>query len=142
MKMNYWLVKSEPDVYPWDQFVKEGTAVWSGVRNYAARLHMIGMREGDLVLFYHSMIGHELVGIAKVTRESYPDPITDDARWVAVDLAPVKALKHPVSLSVIKADKRLKNTGLVRIGRLSVMPLTKEEYDTMLELGAGKGIAK
>ena len=134
INMNYWLVKSEPTAYSWDQFNKEGKTVWSGVRNYAARLHLNAMKEGDPVLFYHSNTGLEVVGIAKVARSAYQDPTTDDERWVAVDLKPFKTLKKPVSLTVIKKEPRLKNIGLVRIGRLSVMPLTKDEYDTLMEL--------
>lgn len=134
--MNYWLVKSEPTVYSWDQFHLDGQTVWSGVRNYAARIHLNGMKKGDLVMFYHSNVGMEVVGIAKVSREAYQDPTTDDVRWVAVDIKPFKSLKKPVSLKIIKEDKRLKDIALVRIGRLSVMPLTKSEYETLLELSA------
>ena len=136
--MNYWLVKSEPTVYSWDQFLKDGTAVWSGVRNYAARIHLNGMKKGDPVMYYHSNTGLEVVGIAKVSRTSYQDPTTTDERWVAVDLIPFKALKKPVTLKIIKSEPRLKDIALVRIGRLSVMPLTKVEYDTLLELSNSK----
>jgi predicted RNA-binding protein with PUA-like domain len=132
--MNYWLVKSEPGAYSWDQFVKDGQTVWSGVRNYAARIHLNGMKKGDEVFFYHSSEGQAVVGIAKVTKEAYQDPTTTDDRWVAVDLKPLKPLKKPVTLAEVKKDKRLKNIGLVRIGRLSVMPLTKDEFDVILEL--------
>ena len=132
--MNYWLVKSEPTVYAWDQFQKEGNTVWSGVRNYAARIHLNGMKKGDLVMFYHSNVGLEVVGIAKVSREAFQDPTTDDVRWVAVEIKPFKKLKKPVSLKVIKEEKRLKEIALVRIGRLSVMPLTPSEYETLLEI--------
>lgn len=132
--MNYWLVKSEPTVYSWDTFVKEGQSVWSGVRNYAARLHLNGMKKGDLVMYYHSNIGLEVVGVAKVIKEAYQDPTTTDLRWVAVDIKPVKKLKKPVPLKLIKEDKRLKEIALVRIGRLSVMPLTEVEYTTLIEL--------
>lgn len=137
--MNYWLVKSEPSVYPWKQFLAEGQTCWSGVRNYAARIHLNGMKKGDPVMFYHSNEGLEVVGIAKVVKEAYQDPTTSDERWVAVDLKPFKTLKRPVNLKVIKSDSRLKDIALVRIGRLSVMPLTKIEYDVLLELaGAAK----
>ena len=136
--MNYWLVKSEPTVYSWDQFLKDGTAVWSGVRNYAARIHLNGMRKGDPVMYYHSNTGLEVVGISKVSRTSYQDPTTTDERWIAVDLIPFKALKKPVTLKIIKSEPRLKDIALVRIGRLSVMPLTKVEYDTLLELSNSK----
>ncbi len=132
--MNYWLVKSEPSVYPWQQFVEDGLTCWSGVRNYAARIHLNGMKKGDPVMFYHSNEGLEVVGIAKVSKDAYQDPTTPDERWVAVDLKPFKKLKKPVQLKVIKADERLSNIALVRIGRLSVMPLTKIEYDVILEL--------
>ncbi|MBL0342340.1 MAG: EVE domain-containing protein [Bacteroidetes bacterium] len=132
--MNYWLVKSEPSVYSWQQFLKDGTTCWSGVRNYAARIHLNGMQKGDHVMYYHSNEGLEIVGIAKLSKESYQDPTTTDDRWVAVDLVPFKTLKNPVSLKLIKTDQRLNNIALVRIGRLSVMPLTKQEYDVILEL--------
>ena len=134
--MNYWLVKSEPSVYPWQQFLKDKETSWTGVRNYAARLHLNGMKKGDPVLFYHSNEGLEVVGIAKVKKEAYQDPTTDDNRWVAVDLAPDKTFKKPVPLAVIKKDPRLEQIALVRIGRLSVMPLTRIEFDTLLELGS------
>lgn len=132
--MNYWLVKSEPSVYPWQQFLSEGITCWSGVRNYAARIHLNGMKKGDPVMFYHSNEGLEVVGIAKVAKTAYQDPTTTDERWVAVDLKPFKTLKSAVSLKTIKADARLKDIALVRIGRLSVMPLTKNEYEVLLEL--------
>lgn len=133
--MNYWLVKSEPLKYSWDTFLKDKKTVWDGVRNYAARNHMREMKKGDQVFFYHSNVGLEIVGIAKVVKESYQDPTTENPAWLAVDLAPLKTLKKTVPLSVIKEDKRLQNIALVRIGRLSVMPLLKEEFDTILELG-------
>lgn len=132
--MNYWLVKSEPNVYSWDQLVKDGETRWDGVRNFAARIHLNAMKKGDQVMFYHSNEGMEVVGITKVSRTAYPDPTSDDERWVAVDLVPYKPLKKPVPLVKIKADKRLKDIALVRIGRLSVQPLKKEEFDCILEL--------
>jgi len=132
--MNYWLVKSEPDAYSWEQFKKDGETQWTGVRNYAARLHLRGMKKGDEVLFYHSNVGMEVVGIAKVSKEAYPDPTADDDTWSSVDLKPLKTLKKPVPLSVMKADKSLKDMPLIRIGRLSVMPLTGAEYKRVLEL--------
>lgn len=134
--MNYWLVKSEPEKYSWEQFRKDGSTFWDGVRNYQARNNLQAMRKGDLVLFYHSQEGREVVGIAKVVQEAYQDPTTDDTRWVVVDLKPVKALKQPVSLEQIKQDPRLQTIALVRQGRLSVMPLSPEEFDAVLELGA------
>jgi len=136
--MSYWLVKSEPSVYSFDQLQKEGETIWSGVRNYAARLHCRGMKKGDEVLYYHSNEGLDIVGIAKVSKEAYQDPTTDDDKWVAVDLKPLKKLKKPVSLEQIKKDKRLKEMALVRIGRLSVQPVTEKEYKTILELAGEK----
>ena len=132
--MNYWLVKSEPHKYSWQQLLKDGSTFWDGVRNYAARNHMRNMKPGDLVLFYHSNEGKDVVGMAKVIKEAYQDPTTDDDRWSAVDIAPVETLKKPVTLAQIKADNRLQNMWLVRQGRLSVMPVTREEFDTILEL--------
>ncbi|MFI5219123.1 MAG: EVE domain-containing protein [Bacteroidia bacterium] len=133
--MNYWLVKSEPSVYSWEQLEKDGQTIWSGVRNYAARLHLNAMEAGDRVLFYHSNDGI-VAGIAEVVKPAYQDPTTDDDRWVAVDLIPVKALNKQVSLQKIKAEKKLKDIALVRIGRLSVMPLKKEEFDTIIKMGS------
>jgi predicted RNA-binding protein with PUA-like domain len=133
--MNYWLVKSEPDVYGFDTLLKDKKGVWDGVRNYQARNNLQAMKIGDLLLFYHSNIGKEVVGIAKVIKEHYQDPTTDDTRWVVVDVAPVEKLKKPVSLETIKSDPSLQNIHLVRQGRLSVMPLKKEEFDRILELG-------
>lgn len=132
--MNYWLVKSEPSAYSWEQFVKDGKTAWTGVRNFAARIHLNGMKKGDKVMFYHSNEGLEVVGIAEVVKEAYQDPTTTDTKWVAVDIKPGKALKKPVTLVAIKAEKELKNIALVRIGRLSVMPLTKEEFDVIIEM--------
>jgi predicted RNA-binding protein with PUA-like domain len=131
--MAHWLVKSEPSVYSFDQLIKDKSTVWSGVRNYAARLHLRGMKKGDEVFYYHSNEGTDIVGIAKVIKEAYQDPTTDDDRWVAVDLAPVRRLKNPVSLDQIKADKRLTEMALVRIGRLSVQPVADREWKIVLE---------
>ena len=136
--MNYWLVKSEPSTYSWDDFVKDGSARWDGVRNYQARNNLRTMKKGDLVLYYHSGALPEVVGAAKVVNEPYQDPTTDDERWVAVDIAPVKPLKRPVTLDDIKKEKRLKNISLIKQGRLSVIPVTKEEYDVILGMGSGK----
>lgn len=133
--MNYWLVKSEPSAYSWQQFQKDKKTEWTGVRNYAARNHLRDMKKGDLVLFYHSNEGMEVVGIAKVAKEAYQDPTTSETAWVCVVLQPQKSLKKPVPLSVIKADKALKDIALVRIPRLSVMPLKAEEFDHILALG-------
>ena len=136
--MSYWLVKSEPNVYGWDDLVKEKETVWSGVRNYAARIHLKAMKKGDEVLFYHSNEGTEIVGIAKVSKEFYQDPTTGDTNWVAVDLRPVKKVKKPVTLSQIKSDKRLQEMALVRIGRLSVQPVTEKEWKIIMELAGEK----
>ena len=135
--MNYWLVKSEPSAYSWDDFVKDGGTRWDGVRNYQARNNLRDMKKGDLVLYYHSGALPEVVGTAKVVKGSYQDPTTDDERWVAVDLEPVKPLKRPVALGDIKNEKRLKDISLIKQGRLSVMPVTKEEYDVILGMGSG-----
>lgn len=134
--MNYFLVKSEPFKYSWDTFVEDKRTFWDGVRNYQARNNMIAMKEGDLVLFYHSNEGKEVVGIAKVVKESYPDPTTEDDRWVVVDLAPVEPLRKPVNLETIKKDGLLKETALVKQSRLSVMPLKAEEFDRIVALGS------
>lgn len=136
--MAYWLVKSEPDVYGWEQFVKDKQTFWSGVRNYAARTHLKVMKKGDEVLFYHSNEGKEIVGIAKVLKEFYQDPTTEDINWVAVDFKPVKKLKTPVTLLQIKADKRLQEMALVRLGRLSVQPVTEKEWKIIMELAGEK----
>lgn len=133
--MNYFLVKSEPFKYSWEQFNKDGETFWDGVRNYQARNNLKAMKKGDLVLFYHSNEGKEVVGIAKVVKEFYQDPTTDDERWVVVDLAPVKTFKTPVTLETVKADPLLQDIALVRQGRLSVMPLKAEEFDRIVALG-------
>lgn len=132
--MAYWLVKSEPNSYSWEQLEKDKQTCWSGVRNYAARLHLRNMKKGEEVFFYHSNEGTDIVGIAKVVKEHYPDPTTDDDRWVAVDLKYHKKLKNPVTLEKIKKDKRLANMALVRIGRLSVQPVTDKEWEVIMEL--------
>ena len=136
--MNYWLVKSEPSIYSWDDFVNEGKTVWSGVRNYAARLHLRAMQKGDKVLYYHSNEGLDIVGIATVIKEHYLDPTTDDDRWVAVDIKPLKKLKYPVSIKQVKEDKRLKEMALLRISRLSVQPVTADEWKVIMELAKEK----
>ncbi len=134
----YWLIKSEPSAYSWEQFQKDGKTVWSGIRNYAARLHLRTMKKGDEVLFYHSNEGLDIVGIAKVVKEAYQDPTTDDDRWVAVDVKPVRKLKNPVSLEQIKKDKRLQDMALIRISRLSVQPVKEEEWKAIMELSEKK----
>lgn len=136
--MAYWLVKSEPSAYSWDQLVNDKETVWSGVRNYAARLHLRNMKKGDEVFFYHSNEGTDIVGIAKVIKEAYQDPTIDDDKWVAVDLKPHKKLKQPVTLAEIKKDKRLKDMALVRIGRLSVQPVSDAEWKVVMELAREK----
>lgn len=132
--MAHWLVKSEPFVYSWDDFVKEKQTCWSGVRNYAARLHLRAMKKGEEVFFYHSNEGVEIVGIAKVIKEAYQDPTTEDDRWVAVDLKPVRKLKKPIPLEQIKKEKQLANMALIRISRLSVQPVTEEEWSMLMSL--------
>jgi predicted RNA-binding protein with PUA-like domain len=132
--MNYWLVKSEPSVYSWEQLLKDKRTCWDGVRNYAARLHLRAMKTGDQVFFYHSNDGMCIVGIAKVVKEAYPDP--KDKEWSAVDLEPFKSLKKPVTLEQIKGEKKLKDMALVRIGRLSVSPVKKDEFDIIIKLSA------
>jgi len=135
--MQYFLVKSEPFKYSWEQFNKDGRTFWDGVRNYQARNNLKAMKEGDLVLFYHSNEGKEVVGVAKVVQEFYQDPTTDDPKWVVVDLVPVETFKRPVTLETVKADTLLQDVALVRQGRLSVMPLKPEEFDRIVELGNG-----
>jgi predicted RNA-binding protein with PUA-like domain len=134
--MNYWLVKSEPHKYSWQQFLKDGKTFWDGVRNYQARNNLNAMKTGDLALFYHSNEGMEVMGIAKVIGEAYPDPTTEDARWVAVDLAPHHTLKKSVTLVQIKNEPMLAQIGLIRQGRLSVMPLQEAEFDKIVEMGS------
>lgn len=136
--MAYWLIKSEPFKYSWDQFVKDKQTFWDGVRNYAARNNLKAMKKGDEVFFYHSNEGVEIVGIAKVSKEFYQDPTTDDPNWVVVDFKPVRKLKKPVPLSIIKKDKRLANMDLVRLGRLSVGTVKPEEWEIVLELAGEK----
>ncbi len=128
----YWLVKSEPFKYSWDKFVEDGQTFWDGVRNYQARNNLQAMRKGDQVLFYHSNEGKEVVGVAKVAKQAYQDPTTDDDRWVCVDLKPFKKLKKPVTLEQIKADDRLAGISLIKQSRLSVMPVSEDEFHVIL----------
>ena len=130
--MKYWMVKQEPTAYSWDDFVKDGKTDWTGVRNFKARNFLKEMKAGDKVYFYHSVIGKEVVGIAKVTKEAFPDPT--DTAWHAVELAPEKPLKKSVTLEKIKANPLLANIYLVRQPRFSVMPLTKDEFDEILSM--------
>ncbi len=136
--MNYWLVKSEPFKYSWDNLVEDGWTYWDGVRNYQARNNLKAMNKDDLVLYYHSNEGLEVVGVTRIIKEFYQDPTTDDDRWVVVDMEPAHKLKRPVSLKVIKSDDRLKNIGLIKQGRLSVMQLTQNEFNTIVNIGMGK----
>jgi predicted RNA-binding protein with PUA-like domain len=136
--MAYWLIKSEPFKYSWEQFEKDKQTFWDGVRNYAARNNLRSMKKGEEVFFYHSNEGLEIVGIAKVAKESYQDPTTEEVAWVVVDFKPHKKLKKPVSLAQIKTDKRLANMALVRLGRLSVQPVTDEEWNVVMELAGEK----
>lgn len=136
--MNYWLVKSEPSCYSWDEFVKDGYTVWEGVRNYAARNNLRAMKNGDKVLYYHSNEGLQIVGVAKVVKEHYPDPSAKEGDWSVVDLAPVKPLKRPVTLSEIKSLAPLKDMQLIKLSRLSVSAVTKDEYDFIVKMGEGK----
>lgn len=131
--MAYWLVKSEPTTYSFDQLIKDGSTVWDGVRNYAARNHLRTMKKNDEVLYYHSMEGLEIVGIAKVSKEAFADPTSKDD-WSAVELKPVKKLKNPVPLAEVKKIPSLKNMALVRLGRLSVQPVTEEEWKIVMDL--------
>ena len=132
--MNYWLVKSEPFKYSWDDFVNQGVGVWDGVRNYQARNNLKAMQVDDLVLFYHSNEGLDVVGVAKVVKEAYQDPTTEDTRWVVVDLVPVEKLPKSVTLKQIKADERLQDIGLIKQSRLSVCAIKATEFDVILEL--------
>lgn len=138
-KKQYWLVKQEPTAYPWSQLVEDGETMWDGVRNYQARNNLKAMKKGDNVLYYHSVKGCEVVGTCEVVREHYPDPTTEDDRWVVVDLAARKALKNPVTLADIKAEPALAEIALIRQSRLSVMPVEKAEYDLILKMGRQGG---
>jgi len=133
--MNYWLVKSEPAAYAWATFVKDRRAAWTGVRNYQARNHLRTMKAGDLVCFYHSVTDKQVVGLAKVAKEFYPDASATEGDWSCVDLVPVKALPKPVTLETIKADKILKDMPLVKQSRLSVTPLSEVQFRHLLQLG-------
>ncbi|MBC6489501.1 EVE domain-containing protein [Flavihumibacter stibioxidans] len=132
--MSFWLIKSEPFKYSWDQFVADKKTYWDGVRNYAARNNLKAMKKGDLAFFYHSNEGVEIVGIAEVAKEFYQDPTTTEDAWVVVDFKPVRKLKNPVPLARVKADPRLANMALIKLSRLSVQPVTAEEWDIILEL--------
>ena len=130
-----WLVKQEPEAYAWKAFVADGKTAWTGVRNFQARNNLRAMKKDDLVLYYHSVTGKEIVGIAKVVREAYPDPTAEDGDWSCVDLAPVEPLRTPVPLDLLKTDALTKDMALIRQSRLSVTPLTGDQAARILELG-------
>ena len=132
------MVKQEPETYSWDDFVRDGRTDWTGVRNFQARNNLRQMKVGDRVLFYHSGTGKCVVGIAEVARAAYPDPTADDPQWVAVDLKPLKALKADVPLASIRYNPKLSNLPLIRQSQLSVMALTREDFETILTMGKGK----
>ena len=138
MAKNYWLVKQEPETYAWTAFVKDGSAAWTGVRNYTARNNLRAMKKGDPVLYYHTGDEKQVVGLARVEKEPYVDPTATEGDWTAVDLAPVKALVKPVTLQTIKADKVLKEMPLVRLSRLSVSPLTEAQFKHLMALAETK----
>ena len=132
--MKYWLLKSEPDAWSWDNQVKEGASMWDGVRNYQARNNLKEMKKNDLCFFYHSVTERSIVGIVKVVKEYYPDPTDKTGRFVVVDVKPTKKLKNPVSLDQIKESRKLQDIALVKQSRLSVMPLKKTEWDVIIKM--------
>ncbi len=134
MPTHYWMVKQEPEAYSWTRFLKDGSAAWTGVRNYQARINLRAMRVGDLACFYHSVTEKQVVGVARVEREAYPDPTATEGEWVAVDLTPAFALVRPVSLQIIKTDPLLSQMKLVRQSRLSVVPMDAEQFHQLLAL--------
>jgi predicted RNA-binding protein with PUA-like domain len=127
-------MKSEPDVYSFETLLKDGVGIWDGVRNYQARNNLMAMKKGDRALFYHSNIGKEVVGVMEITKEHYPDPTTEDKRWVVVEVKPIEKLKKPVKLDTIKKDLILQNIPLIKHTRLSVMPLQAFEFERILML--------
>ncbi|HEY3040964.1 MAG TPA: EVE domain-containing protein [Pyrinomonadaceae bacterium] len=141
-KGSYWLVKQEPETYSWSDFVSDGGTDWTGVRNYQARNNLREMKTGERVLFYHSGKDKAVVGLAEVVKSAYPDPTADDEQWVAVDLKPIKSLKNPVPLAAIRYDKRLSQLPLIRQSQLSVMSLTKDEFEILVATGEGKSRKK
>jgi predicted RNA-binding protein with PUA-like domain len=141
-RAGFWLVKQEPETYSWSDLVSDGRTDWTGVRNYQARNNLREMKTGERVLFYHSGKDKAVVGLAEVVKSAYPDPTADDEQWVAVDLKPVKALKNPVPLAAIRYDTRLSQLPLIRQSQLSVMSLTKDEFDILMAAGEGKGRKK
>ncbi len=136
--MQHWLVKQEPEKYPWTQFVKDKGTYWDGVRNYQARNNLRAMKKGDLVMYYHSVSEKAVVGVAKVTREAYPDPTAKEGDWSVVDLKPLKVMAKPVTLATIKADAKLAEIALIKQSRLSVLPLRASEFRRVLQLGKTK----
>jgi len=136
MAKQYWLAKSEPESYSWEMLVKDGSTAWTGVRNFQARNNLRAMKKGDVIFFYHSNVGKEIVGLAKVTKEAYTDPTADEGDWSAVDLAPVKPVKKPITLEQMKSDPILKNMALVRNSRISVTPVTPEQANRISDLTA------
>ena len=137
--MNHWLVKSEPDAFSWDQQVANGVEPWTGVRNHSAKLNLMAMRQGDLAFFYHSNVGKEIVGVVKVVREAYPDPSAESGSWVSVDMQAVGPMPKPVTLATIKADPKFADFALVRLSRLSVVPVSKEHWDLICRMGGWQG---
>jgi predicted RNA-binding protein with PUA-like domain len=136
--MQYWLVKQEPEAYSWTQFVADGRTAWTGVRNFQARNNLKEMKKGDLVFYYHSVVEKQVVGVAKVAKEAYPDPTAEEGDWVCVDLVPIKPLQSPVTLETVKSDKQLKGIPLIKNSRLSVQPLTEAQFHYILKLGKTK----
>jgi len=137
MVKKFWLVKQEPSAYSWANFVADRKTQWTGVRNFTARNNLRAMRKGDALFFYHSVVGKEIVGIAEVIREAYPDPTATEGDWSAVDLAPVKGLSRPVTLDEIKRNPKLKEMALLRLSRLSVQPVTKAEFEQIVRMAKG-----
>jgi predicted RNA-binding protein with PUA-like domain len=136
--MNYWLIKSEPFKYSWDQMVADGSTYWDGVRSYAARIQLRAMRKGDICFFYHSNVGKEIIGLTRVIKEAYQDPTTEDDKWVAVDVATIKPLIKPVTLAQVKANDTLANMALVKLSRLSVGPVQEFEFEEIMKMAATK----
>lgn len=137
MPRNYWIVKQEPEAYSFDTFVKDGRTAWTGVRNFQARNNLRAMKKGDLAFFYHSVSEKQIVGLAKVIKEAYPDKTAEEGDWSAVDLQPVERLAHPVSLDRLKADPQLKELPLIRQSRLSVVPVSEKQAEHIMELAKG-----
>jgi predicted RNA-binding protein with PUA-like domain len=135
MSKNYWIVKQEPEAYSWTTFVKDGSTAWTGVRNFQARNNLRAMKKGDLVFYYHSVSEKQIVGLAKVAKEHYPDKTSEEGDWSVVDLVPVRPLPQPVSLETMKSDPELKDMKLIRQSRLSVVPITEKQAERILDLG-------